>query len=122
MASSLAAAAGTAHPERLRITPRPAKATLDSPKNLRKLDEWKRDAEDCVRALQLARVETLKEAAVLLDMGPSQLAEQLAARERPQTERFRGHDRLRGPYLIAQAERQPDLFDVVTTIHVRRTA
>jgi len=119
MPITMPAPAATALPERLRTPLRTAKATLDSPKNLRKLDEWQRDADDCVRALELARVKSLKEAADLLQMPPSQLSEQLAARERPQTERFRSSDRLRGPYLIAQAERQPDLFDVVTTIHVR---
>lgn len=82
------------------------------------MDEWKRDGEDCARAIHLSRM-SMKEAADVLEMPASQLSEQLAGRERPQTERWRGCDRLRGPYVIALAERHPELFDVVTTIQVR---
>lgn len=120
MSVTMTGAPVAAHLETLRMPPSLAKVAVDSPKKLRKVEEWRRDSDDCTRAIQLARM-SMKEAADALDMLPSQLSEQLAARERPQTERWRSSDRLRGPYLIAQAERQPELFDVVTTIYVRRS-
>lgn len=121
MSHSIAALPALPPPESFRERPRPAKASLRVPNSVRKQDEWSRDADDCGRAISLARM-TMKDAADELGMGVSQLSDQLHANERPQTERWRSSDRLRGPYLIAQAERQPDLFDIVTTIHVRRTA
>ena len=118
MAPMVSGAVIDGHPERLRMPAKLAKLGFDSPKNLRKLEEWRRDAEDCRLAIRLARMDD-KEAAADLELPPSQLSDMLAARERPQTERWRSSDRLRGPYLVAQAMRHPELFDVVTTISVR---
>ena len=107
-----------AHPESFRTRPQPAKAALKAPNSIRKQDEWARDAGDCRRAIQLAKMDE-KDAAEELGMSRSQLSDQLNANERPQTERWRTSDRLRGCYLIAMAERQPELFDVITTITVK---
>lgn len=98
-----------------------AKADLDSPNKVRKLAEWQREASICRRANALSQL-TDKEIASALDMTPAQFCEQMAGRERPQGERYRASDRMRGFYLVAQAEAFPDLFDVVTTITIRRTA
>lgn len=87
----------------------------------KKLSVWADDAADCRMAISLARL-SRKEAAARLDLTESQLSAQLAGAERPQTERWRADDVLRGPYLIAQAMRHPELFDVVTTISIKRTA
>jgi len=122
MSQMLAKADGSSLPERFRMQPKPAKATLDSPKSVRKLDEWKRDAEDCKLANRLSRLEPKELLDALGFTSSSQFSDQMAARERPQTERWRNSDKLRGPYLIAQAIRHPELFDVMTTITVRRTA
>lgn len=95
-----------------------AKADL---KKVQKLAAWQTDASVCVAAIALARL-SRKEVAARLDLTESGLAAQLAGAERPQSELFRADDLLRGPYLIAQAMQHPDLFDVVTTITVRRRA
>lgn len=123
MASTLASLAGAPHQERLQERlrlPRPAPAKADL-KKVQKRAAWRQDADACILAITLARL-TRKEVAARLDLTESGLAAQLAAAERPQSELFRTDDVLRGPYLIAQAMQQPDLFDVVTTISVRRTA
>lgn len=95
-----------------------AKADL---KKVQKLSLWADDAADCALAITLSRL-SRKEAAAHLNLSESNLSAQLAGAERPQTELFRGNDVLRGAYLIAQAMRHPDLFDVVTTISIKRTA
>ena len=119
MALIVATVPGAAHPDSLRIAAKLAKVTPDLPKNLRKLEEWRKDADECRLAIKLAGIDD-KEAAADLGLTASQLSEQLAGRERPQTERFRHSDRMRGPYLMAQAIGCPELFDVVTTITVKR--
>lgn len=112
-----------AHPERLQDRlrlPRPAPAKADL-KKLQKVAAWQHDADACITAIALARL-SRKEVAARLGLTESGLAAQLAAAERPQSELFRADDVLRGPYLIAQALQHPELFDVVTTISVRRSA
>jgi hypothetical protein len=114
-------ATAQALPERVRMRPVQAKAALKVPNSVRKQTEWERDAAACKRALRLANIDDQKEAADELGMSKSQLSDQLAARERPQIERFRSSARLYGYILIAQAEQHPETFDVVTTITVRRS-
>jgi len=98
-----------------------AKATLDAPNKVRKQAEWTLEAGVCRRANALSQ-RSDKEVAGLLELSPQQFSEQMAARERPQGERYRSSDVMRGFYLVAMAEAHPDIFDVVTTITVRRTA
>lgn len=104
------------------MRPTPAKAGL---KNLQKADAkrelWRKDADACIVAIYLSR-KSRKEVAGMLDLSESGLANQLAGNERPQTELFRANDILRGPFLVAVAMQDPELFDVVTTITVRRVA
>ena len=85
------------------------------------MEQWQADAADCLLAITLARL-THKEAAGRMDLSESQLAAQLADRERPQTERWRADDVLRGAYLLAHAMHRPEEFTVTTTITVRRIA
>ncbi|MGE0445651.1 MAG: hypothetical protein AB7P99_10520 [Vicinamibacterales bacterium] len=123
MASTLAPSVAAPHQERVQIDlrlPRGVVAKADL-KKVQKRAAWQRDAEACATAIGLSRL-SRKEVAARLGLTESGLAAQLAAAERPQTELFRSDDVLRGPFVIAQALQDPDRFDVITTITVRRSA
>lgn len=104
-------------PKTVRTRPETAKAALKVPNAIRKHAQWLVDAGLCRDAIRLSRMEP-KAVAAELGLSPSQLSDQLAANERPQTERFRASDLLRGPWLVAEAEYYQE-FDVVRTIVVR---
>ena len=120
MAISLASRAAATHHERLQDPFRPgakpmAKADL---KKVQKREGWAYDGAICANAIKLARLDN-KEAAGLLDLSEQSLSAQLAGAERPQTELFRACSKLRGPYLVAQAMAEPELFDTFVNVRVR---
>ena len=117
MSPTVAARSVPSIEERLHLTPKPAKAGLETVKKVR-LDGWPLLASLMRRAFQLKGY-TQKEAAAALDMSESALADQLACNKRPQFERLIACDNLRGQALVAQAEAMPEQFDVLTTITVR---
>jgi hypothetical protein len=106
--------------ERLHLSSKSAKARLDTVNKVHpETTDWIATAHAMRRAITLAGLSD-KEAAAEARVSPQHLAMMLAADKRPQSERFYASRVLRGPMLIAQAEQDPQRFDVVTTITVRR--
>jgi hypothetical protein len=95
-----------------------AKAEL---KKVQKLDQWRTDGAAMAVACSLARL-SRKEAAARVGMSEPQLASQIAATERPQTERFEADDVLCAPMAAAKALQRPDVFDVKWVISAKVTA
>ena len=120
MALTMPDVAAATHPESFRTRPAPAKAALKVPNSVRKQSEWERDAWACRRAIRLSDLD-MKDVEQELDVKAPQLSAWLNADERPQIERFKSSARLYAHILMAELE-QSGLYEIETTVRVRRTA
>lgn len=92
-----------------------AKAGLNK---VQKAETWAHDGRILWVATKLSRLDD-GEVAYALGVGKSQLSAWFSGVERPQTERFRAHEKMRGYLLVAEALADPDRFDTFVTINVR---
>lgn len=92
-----------------------AKAALNK---VQKTETWANEGRILWVAAKLSRLDD-SEVAFALGVGKSQLSAWFAGAERPQTERFRAHEKMRGYLLVAEALACPERFDTFVTINVR---
>jgi hypothetical protein len=103
------------HPERVQASGVVGKAVLNK---VQKAETWANEGRILWVATKLSRRDD-GEVAALLAVAKSQLSAWFAGLERPQTERFRASDIMRGYLLVAEALADPARFDTFVTIQVR---